>query len=288
MANPLCLSPLKFYDALEKQERFKSYAYGHISPLIAKANFIPAFQLVVPGAQAIISASLVSLQDNSSINVLTSMQPDTYIDDSVIQYLGSFSAFPVTIEGEYYMVLNVSYQELGETKSLTLFSEVMCFTNSLDDYIELIYFNPENDFRLKGGKITFINNFQFKIYIKTELGKPEYTFEEETTERFGYSFMESQVSKKTYKFNAILPEYICDALRIVRLCSNKKIICKGEEYEALTFNMEVNWQEQGDLASVDCEFDVDNIIVNLGGFEQVIPGQDYNDDYENDFFNPIN
>ena len=115
------------------------------------------------------------------------------------------------------------------------------------------------------------------------MGKPEYSFEEEATKRLGYSFIESQVSKKTYKFNTVIPEYICDAMRIIRLCSQKKITCKGETYDAITFNMEVDWQEQGDLASVTCEFDVDNIITNLGGFKHEAVGGDFNNDYNNDY-----
>ena len=115
------------------------------------------------------------------------------------------------------------------------------------------------------------------------MGKPEYSFEEEATKRLGYSFIESQVSKKTYRFNTVIPEYLCDAMRIIRLCSQKKITCKGETYNAITFNMEVDWQEQGDLASVTCEFDVDNIITNIGGFKREALGGDFNNDYNNDY-----
>ena len=71
-------------------------------------------------------------------------------------------------------------------------------------------------------------------------------------------------------------------MRIIRLCSQKKITCKGETYDAINFNMEVDWQEQGDLASVTCEFDVDNIITNLGGFKR---GRgDFNNDFNNDYY----
>ena len=80
-----------------------------------------------------------------------------------------------------------------------------------------------------------------------------------------------------------MPEFLCDALRIVRLCSNKRIVSKGEEYDLLSFEMEAEWQTQGDIASVSCEFEVDNIITNLGGFMQQQPGGDFNSDFNNDF-----
>ena len=50
------------------------------------------------------------------------------------------------------------------------------------------------------------------MLLKGEIGKPEYNFEEESTKRLGYVYVESQVSKKTYMFNTVVPEYICEAL----------------------------------------------------------------------------
>ena len=49
---------------------------------------------------------------------------------------------------------------------------------------------------MKNGAVDFSDNFKFKCYLKTQVGKPEYSFEEEATERLGYSFIESQISKK--------------------------------------------------------------------------------------------
>ena len=121
------------------------------------------------------------------------------------------------------------------------------------------------------------------MLLKGEIGKPEYNFEEESTKRLGYVYVESQVSKKTYKFNTVVPEYICDALRLVRLCDNKIIRCKDDEYEAISFEMEADWETQGDLASVTCEFETDNVIANIGGFVPDKLGGDYNNDYDDDF-----
>ena len=74
-------------------------------------------------------------------------------------------------------------------------------------------------------------------------------------------------------------------MRIIRLCSKKQITSRGETYNAMSFDIEVEWQEQGDLASATCEFDVDNIITNLGGFKYEALGGDYNSDYNDDFNN---
>ena len=47
--------------------------------------------------------------------------------------------------------------------------------------------------------------------------------------------------------------------------------------------MDAEWQAQGDLASVTCEFETDNVIANIGGFVPDKLGGDYNNDYNKDF-----
>lgn len=119
--------------------------------------------------------------------------------------------------------------------------------------------------------------------MNTQIGKPEYDFEEEATERMGYTFIESQISKKIYKFTFVAPEYLCDALRIVRLCESKQITSKLQTYDLTTFSMEPEWEDQGDLAAVECEFETDTVIANIGGYEPELLGGDYNEDYNNDY-----
>lgn len=163
----------------------------------------------------------------------------------------------------------------------TIYSDVFTVCNKVDDYLLIEYSNSYN-FELKNGVVDFSDNFKFKCYLNTQVGKPEYDFEEEATERMGYTFIESQVSKKIYKFTFIAPEYLCDALRIVRLCENKQITSKSQVYDLTTFNMEPEWEDQGDLASVECEFETDTVIANISGYEPVKLGDfniDYNDDY---------
>ena len=49
MANPICISPLKFYDDFHKQNRYRSFAYGHVAPLITNPNVVSPFQWIVSG-----------------------------------------------------------------------------------------------------------------------------------------------------------------------------------------------------------------------------------------------
>lgn len=292
MANPICLSPLKFYDNISKQNRYRSFAYGHVAPLITNPNVVTPFcvNLGTQNAGKAHSISEVWLYDantNSRIGNYTEKFIDAglhveEINGSVLVWF--LGLFPLTgtidYEGQYFI-------EIKEVSHKSIFSEVFCFSINVDDCLKIEYWNPEGNFYI-GGKYPIFpseKTFHNIVLLKSELGKPEYSFEEEATKRLGYSFIESQVSKKTYKFNTIIPEYLCDALRIIRLCSKKQITSRGETYNAMSFDIEVEWQEQGDLASATCEFDVDNIITNLGGFKYEALGGDYNSDYNDDFNN---
>lgn len=281
MANPICISPLKFYDDFHKQNRYRSFAYGHVAPLITNPNVVSPFQLIVSGNVSEVYVRSANTNKRVTGNVverfkdagLRNVSKNGY---NILLFLGIFHLSDVIdYEGQYWLEIH---------SGGWYYSEVFCFDNNIDDCLKIEYWNPEGDFALKNGIIVLgSENFHFILLLKSELGRPEYSFEEEATKRLGYSFIESQVSKKTYKFNTVIPEYLCDAMRIIRLCSQKKITCKGETYDAITFNMEVDWQEQGDLASVTCEFDVDNIITNLGGFKHENLGGDFNNDYNNDY-----
>lgn len=281
MANPICISPLKFYDDFHKQNRYRSFAYGHVAPLITNPNVVSPFQLIVSGNVSEVYVRSADTNKRVTGNVVerfkdAGLRNVSKNDYNILLFLGIFPLSGVIdYEGQYWLEIH---------SGGWYYSEVFCFDNNIDDCLKVEYWNPEGDFALKNGIIVLgSENFHFILLLKSELGKPEYSFEEEATKRLGYSFIESQVSKKTYKFNTIIPEYLCDAMRIIRLCSQKKITCKGETYDAITFNMEVDWQEQGDLASVTCEFDVDNIITNLGGFKHEAVGGDFNNDYNNDY-----
>ena len=201
-----------------------------------------------------------------------------YTDYSILKYPGILPIVEIKHEGRYVLEIDI----VGFSKKL--YSEVFTVVNDVSRYL-LIEYNSSQNFKLKNGMVDFSDNFKFKCYLNTQIGKPEYIFEEEATERMGYTFIESQVSKKVYRFTFLAPEYLCDALRIVRLCENKQIISKGQVYDLLTFNMEPKWEEQGDLAAVECEFETDNIIANIGGFMPDLKGGDFNKDFNADFDN---
>ena len=238
------------------------------------------FQVVLARGTAINWVKLYNFNTGAYTAITTSMKENglvikSYTNFKLLKYPGTLPIVEIKHEGLYYLAISIS--GLG-----TIYSDIFAVTNKVDDYLLLEYYNSYN-FELKNGIVDFSDNFKFRCYLNTQIGKPEYYFEEETTDRMGYTFIESQVSKKIYKFTFIAPEYLCDALRIVRLCDTKQITSKLQTYDLITFNMEPEWEDQGDLASVECEFETDTVIANIGGYEPELLGGDFNDDSNNDF-----
>lgn len=274
------ISPLPFYDNLALQNHRKDYAYGQVYPLITYRNMLLPFQVVLSRGSSIGYARIYNFHTGKYTDISTSIKENgltlkSYTGFKLLKYPGILPIVEIKHEGLYYLQIQIN--GLG-----IIYSDVFSVTNRIDDYLLLEYSNSYN-FEMKNGMVDFSDNFKFKCYLDTQVGRPEYDFEEEATERMGYSFIESQVSKKIYKFTFIAPEYLCDALRIVRLCESKQITSKLQTYDLTTFSMEPEWEDQGDLAAVECEFETDTVIANIGGYESKLAGGDFNNDYNNDY-----
>ena len=274
------ISPLPFYDDISLQNHRKDYAFGQIYPLVIYKNMLLPFQFCVSSGSSISQAILYTAEGKQVASILPELKENgltlkSYSGFKLVKYPGTLPVNSIKHEGQYYIWLRLN-------GGPALYSEIFTVTNRVDGHILLEYSNSYN-FELKNGVIDFSDSFKFKCYLPTQIGKPEYDFEEEATERMGYTFIESQVSKKLYKFTFLAPEYLCDALRIVRLCNNRQITSKGQVYDLTTFNMKPEWEEQGDLAAVECEFETDTVISNIGGYEPELLGGDFNNDYNTDF-----
>lgn len=274
------LSPLPFYDDIELQNHRKSYAYGNFYPLVLYRNMLLPFQMVIDSESS--SINWVRLYDYNTgkyADITSSMKESGLVISSfsgfkVIKYPALFPIMELQYEGTYYLAINITGQG-------TIYSDLFTSCNNINDYLLLEYKNSYN-FSLYNGAVDF-DGFAFRCYLPTQIGKPDYEFEEEATVRMGYTFVESQVSKKVYKFNFLAPEYLCDALRIVRMCDIRTITSKKQVYKPTSFEIQVSWEEQGDLASVTCSFETDNVIANIGGYKPTAQGGDFNNDFNNDY-----
>lgn len=277
------ISPLPFYDNIALQNHRKDYAFGQVYRLITHKNLLLPFQVVLStsAGNSIIWARLYDFNTNKPVDITNSLLENglsikSYSKFKILRYPGLLPINEIKYEGLYYLAISIS--GLG-----VIYSDVFNVSDDASNCLCIEYYNTYS-FELKNGIVDFSDNFKFKCYLNTQIGKPEYSFEEEATDRMGYTFIESQISKKIYKFTFLAPEYLCDALRIIRLCSNKRITSKSQTYDLATFSMEPKWEEQGDLASVECEFETDTVIANIGGYTEYLANKgDFNDDFNNDF-----
>lgn len=176
----------------------------------------------------------------------------------------------------------------NDIDSTFYYSDRLYITDDIHNYIKLSWYNNTN---LALGKkiIPYEYGYRPTCYVDALLGKPEYSFEEEVVERLGYKFVQSAISKKVYRCAFAAPEYLCDSLRIMRICNNKTVQRfdfpnYGEIIEPMMMTMDVSWDEQGHLALVDMSFEVDLVAANPSGYLP-LQGGDFNNDYNNDFDN---
>jgi hypothetical protein len=165
------------------------------------------------------------------------------------------------------------------------YSEMFTIVGDLSGYLKIEWYDVEN-FVFDAGQIVYQNpKFHNVLYLCTELGKPEYPFEEEGETRDGYFFPEKQISEKTYRCMALAPEYLCDVMRFIRMSDKVFVTDKyGRQYDCDTFLITPKWQTQGDLASVEIEFETASVAKKIGrGY--ITPGRkgDFNNDFNNDF-----
>lgn len=279
------LNVLPFYSSIDEQDSKKEYAYGEIFPLIAGNARILPFQInrEHSAGTSVNKAILHNHNTGGTTNILTAMNNagltikefstegyDLIINPSVL-------IFPTLViqAGQYYL-------EIGDANN-TWYSEIFTVVEDLSQYLKIEYWDAEH-LQYTKGHIDYTAPYKNYCYVKTEIGKPEYPFEEQAQKRDGYIFIEKQVSEKKYKFEFLAPEYLCDALRIVRMHDYINLYFKGKTYKIENIIFEPKWKEQGNLAVVEVEFECDTILKKTGrGIVQTGGGfnNDYNDDYNN-------
>ena len=276
---------LPWYKDINEQNHRKNYAYGEIYPLYSPYDRLLPFQLTRRHLTTIAnwSAMLVSMADGTQTDITQYVTGSTgfMVIDGSAQDTIAYS--PLTgwswsmPEGRYYVVLSDGTN--------TWYSEVFTVVNYLKNYLRIswrsIYDQPIGDGAILYDSLPM--PYRNVLYFAAQLGKPEYTFDEEGERRDGYFFAEKQVSTKTYKAFITAPEYLCDVMRLIRMADYVKVTDGyGNEYDCDTFLITPTWQEQGDLAQVTIEFTTGTVIAKKVGLGYHNTG-DFNNDFNNDF-----
>ena len=280
------ISVLPWYNTLGEQNHRKSYAYGAIYPLIAPANILLPFQIMRPTRSNGITS--VILLDKAGTTVANITQPMIEAGLQVVRFqtLGyDVIIYPATLPMPINMLDGIYYMRLSDGVQ-TWYSEMFTVVQDVSGYVKVQWWDIEN-LVFDAGQIVYTDPaYKNTLYLCTELGKPEYEFEEEGQDRDGYFFTEKQISLKKYKCTILAPEYLCDVMRFIRMADYIRVRDKyGNVYNCDTFLITPKWQTQGDLASVEIEFKTDTVVKKIGrGFLSSGSG-DFNDDYNNDFNN---
>lgn len=264
------LNILAWYTSIDEQNHRRSYAYGTIYPLLVADDKLIPFQIRrATSAATLTECILHSVNSSNIIDALSALitaglniKPfassgyDLIINPGIIAHGLSI---PV---GQYYISLSDGTN--------TWYSEVFTIVDNITDYLKIEYWDSAN-LIYPAGHIDYANSYKNIVYLDTQIGKPEYKFEEEVENRDGYSFVEKQISEKVFKFNFLAPEYLLDAMRIIRMHDYIRITSGNDVYNADTFLITPKW-ENGSIASVDAEFECDTVVKKLAkGLTQISP-----------------
>ena len=276
-------SCLPFYTDIELQNHKRSYAYGNVYPLYTEANFILPFQIIRDKRpDNIQSVILYDVKGNQIADISQKMRESglqivRLVDYDIIVYTGNIAIPQNMRDGQYYITITDGVE--------TWYSEVFTVVQDISPYLMIEWYNRDN-LVFDAGMIYYEEQFRNRLYFCAELGMPEYPFTEEGETRDGYFFPTKQISEKTYKCTILAPEYLCDVMRFIRMADYVRVRDKyGRYYECDTFLITPKWQEQGNLASVEIEFETATVVKAVGRGYIVRDSGDFNNDFNNDFLN---
>lgn len=282
------LSVLPWYTSLSQQEARKWWMYGKVYPLFTPAGFILPWQIITAHSNRTVDSISVYLFDantdmnlgNYSANIRAGIHKKefTSLGYDVWVFPGTLPVFASLENGRYYLRLSFA-------SALTVYSEVFTVVNDIQPYLKLAWWDRE-DFTMDAGTIVYRGpQFRNILYLQSDLAKPEYSFEEEGEERDGYFFPVKMISEKKYKFSFLASEYLLDVMRFIRLSDFAQVEYRGQTYTLDTFLLTPRWEDRGDIAVVEAEFDTATVAKKLGvGYIKAQRG-DFNDDFNNDFSN---
>ena len=275
------INVLPFYLTLQEQHFRAEYAYGEKFSLIAPKQKLLPFQIVR-------DASENSVSDVTLVNFNTGTETDLTADIAAAglsyQNYGSYDVIYFTGINALSTQLQQGLHYLRISDGAEVwYSDLLNLVSDVSDYLKIEYWDGAN-LVFEGGEIHYQNRFKLSAYLPTVLGYPEYIFEEQVTRRDGLTFPEKRLAYKTYKFNFIAPEYLCDALRVAAISDKVYITDKNKTYISDRFLMTPKWQSGGFYAVIEAEFEAGTIFKKTG----ILAGDgsgDFNTAFTNGFTN---
>ena len=286
--NNLSVSP--FYNSTEEQNARKWWAYGRVYPLFTQAGFLLPFQIITEHTNFttanITGATIYDANTDQQVAGITTTIKNNIVKKEfaslgydVWVFSGQLPVVNAIQDGRYYLLITWGSWQIVKV------SEIFTVVNDIRPYLKITWWDLE-DFTMDAGTIVYKNPaFKNILYLCTDIGKPEYIFEEEGETRDGYFFPAKQISEKRYRFSFLASEYLLDVMRFIRMADFAEIEYNGQRYSLDTFLITPEWEDDGDIASVQAEFDTATVAKKIGlGYVKMQRG-DFNDDFNNDFNN---
>lgn len=254
------LNPLAFYKSQNDMFKARPYNYGIKYPLYMPLNRVTPFQ-IIRGSSESTTLTSAKIYNDRGVEVATvtsymSVNVVTIGNSKVMQFkCGNYANLT---PGQYTMRLVIGND--------TYYSEVFTAYANIGKLVKVEYYNAD-PIIFDEGALTYDNGFKFELFLCTEIAKPEYLFEEESTKRGGFTFVENQISSKQYKMVIAAPEYLCDAIRIIRLHDHVAITKDGNAYEAYNFTPSYQWNDVGDLAQVTITFESNTVLQKISAYK---------------------
>ena len=245
--------PLKFYTAVEKQDRFRAFSTTKKFIQWTDEDHLPEFQIKADSSDNFSTVKLVNV--------------DTYVENTVTMgsdfYEVDFTGFTYLI---YNRILDLSsptppgdyYLKVTTSSADVYYSEVF----SVGDIIGKTIFEYYNSTDIGGIDYTNGDAGQYKstLIVDTTMAKPEYVIEEEAVEDGDGNVMVTfQRHVKKFKLWFHAPEHIADAVALIPLHDYVTLTTNygqpdqstGRVYDPV---VTVEWLETKGLAKITIDF----------------------------------
>jgi hypothetical protein len=275
-------SVLPFYTNAAQLQHKRSYSYGDKYALYSYNSKILPFQIKRPTSIAPIVSCVLKPEGGDALDITAEML-------AAGLNIQAFSGYDLIVNPSAMIFPELQLVEGRHTLEIsdgvtTWHSDIFTVRNDTSKLVKLLFWDSQN-LEHAHGQISYAYPFKNYILLDTEIGKPEYKFEEEVSRRDGYLFYEKQISYKLFKFAFLAPEYLCDVLRLVRMHDYIKIIDKNANYSIESIIFDTNWQDQGNLAAVSAEFECDTVVKKIGRGLPISPLGGFSNDFSDDFDN---
>lgn len=217
------------------------------------------------------AAILTEITGAESFNITAQYSSTAKTGYTVYSNAGS-SAIAINYK-QYYVVYTIS--------GVTYYSDVVTFCPNVDNLLKLEWFHLPDSGELiysydptapetANGSYDYATLGQHTFYFNEGvfLGKPNYEYEENIETRISKQFPITETSFKRYNFKALLPEYVLDVLRLVKLHSNVVVTNYDDILNVNRFLLSgVSWVDNGGyLGDASFEFRTSNVAFQHAKF----------------------